>query len=124
MDPSKIQGMMKKMGISQTPLNVNRVIFEMADENLVIDEPSVLKVMMQGQETYQVSGEARAESKEGFSDEDVDMVKGKTGKSPWWLLTVKFITAISLKLTRKPSSNSSAKPTRYHQPLSNTLLQL
>jgi len=52
MNPAKMQGMMKKMGISQTPLNVKRVIFEMEDENLVIDEPSVIKVKMQGQETY------------------------------------------------------------------------
>jgi len=80
MNPAKIQGMMKKMGISQVPLNVNRVIFEMGDENLVIDEPSVIKVSMQGQETYQVSGEARIESEEKFSKEDVAMVVEKTGK--------------------------------------------
>jgi nascent polypeptide-associated complex subunit alpha len=80
MNPAKIQGMMKKMGISQTPLNVNRVVFEMDDGNLVIDEPSVLKVMMQGQETYQVSGEAREEGSESFSDEDIAMVVEKTGK--------------------------------------------
>ncbi len=80
-NPAKMQGMMKKMGISQTPLNVHRVIFEMGDERLVIDEPSVLKVMMQGQETYQVSGEAREESSESFSKEDVAMVMEKTGKS-------------------------------------------
>jgi nascent polypeptide-associated complex subunit alpha len=80
MNPAKIQGMMKKMGISQTPLNVNRVVFEMGDGNLVIDEPSVLKVMMQGQETYQVSGEAREEGSESFSDEDIAMVVEKTGK--------------------------------------------
>jgi len=99
MNPAKIQGMMKKMGISQTPLNVNRVIFEMEDGNLVIDEPSVMRVMMQGQETYQVSGEAKSprddsskddpvgpsgepeETEEKFSEEDVAMVVEKTGKS-------------------------------------------
>jgi len=81
MNPAKIQGMMKKMGISQTPLNVNRVTFEMGNGNLVIDEPSVIRVIMQGQETYQVSGEAREESTETFSEEDVAMVVEKTGKS-------------------------------------------
>ena len=81
MNPAKMQGMMKKMGISQTPLNVKRVIFEMEEENLIIDEPSVIKVMMQGQETYQVSGEAVEESAESFSAEDVEMVVEKTGKS-------------------------------------------
>lgn len=81
MNPAQMQGMMKKMGISQTPLDVKRVIFEMGGERLVIDEPSVIKVVMQGQETYQVSGEARAESDEVFSEEDVSMVVDKTGKS-------------------------------------------
>jgi len=81
MNAKKMQGMMKKMGISQTQLNVKRVVFEMDDGNMVIDEPSVLKVMMQGQETYQITGEAVEESAESFSDEDVAMVVEKTGKS-------------------------------------------
>jgi|TARA_B100001971_G_C18200048_1_gene543972 nascent polypeptide-associated complex subunit alpha len=80
-NPAQMQGMMKKMGISQTPLNVNRVIFEMDGEKLIIDEPSVIKIMMQGQETYQVSGEAREESAGDFSDGDVSMVVEKTGRS-------------------------------------------
>jgi nascent polypeptide-associated complex subunit alpha len=81
-NPAQMQGMMKKMGISQTPLNVSRVVFEMQDGNLVIDEPSVLKIMMQGQETYQVSGEAREmeEETEVFTQEDVKMVMSQTGK--------------------------------------------
>ncbi len=81
MNPAKMQGMMKKMGISQTPLPVRKVIFEMADGNLVIDDPSVIKIMMQGQESYQVTGEAVEESTEVFSEEDVVMVIEKTGKS-------------------------------------------
>jgi nascent polypeptide-associated complex subunit alpha len=80
MNPKKMQGMMKKMGISQTQLDVHRVVFEMADGNIVIDEPSVVKIMMQGQETYQVAGEAREESSGGVSDDDVAMVVEKTGK--------------------------------------------
>ena len=80
MNPAKMQGMMKKMGISQEQLNVQRVIFEMEDGNLVIDDPGVMKIKMQGQESYQVTGEAREESGESFSDEDVNMVREKTGK--------------------------------------------
>jgi len=79
-NPKMIEQTMKKMGISQENLDVKRVIFEMDGNNLVIDEPSVTKVLMQGQETYQVSGEAREESTEKFSDEDVKMVIEKTGK--------------------------------------------
>ena len=80
-NPAKMQGMMKKMGISQTALNVRRVVFEMPDGNMVIDDPDVLRVMMQGQETYQITGKAVEESTESFSAEDVAMVVEKTGKS-------------------------------------------
>jgi nascent polypeptide-associated complex subunit alpha len=81
MSPSKMQGMMKKMGISQEALPVRRVIFEMNDGNLIIEDPSVIRVKMQGQETYQVSGEAVEESTELFSDDDVEMVMNQTGKA-------------------------------------------
>ena len=81
MNPAKMQGMMKKMGISQEQLPVKKVIFEMANGNLVIEDPSVLRVKMQGQETYQVSGEAVEESTESFTEDDVQMVMGQTGKT-------------------------------------------
>jgi len=80
-NPSQMQGMMKKMGISQTPLDVKRVIFEMDGQKLIIDEPSVIRVKMQGTENYQVSGETRIEEESKFSEEDVKMVMEKTKKS-------------------------------------------
>lgn len=80
-NPKQIEGMMKKMGISQVPVDAKRVIIECEDKNIIIDEPSVLKVNMQGQKTFQISGEEREESTASFSDEDVDMVMKKTGKS-------------------------------------------
>ena len=53
-NPKQMQAMMKKMGISQTPIHANKVIFETNEGNLVINNPDVLKVMMQGQETFLV----------------------------------------------------------------------
>jgi len=80
-NPKQIEGMMKKMGISQQNIPAKRVIIELEDENLVIDDPNVIKVNMQGQETYQVVGEAHSESKESFSEEDIKMVMEKTKAS-------------------------------------------
>jgi len=82
MNPAKMQGMMKKMGISQVNLPVKRVVFEMEDSNIVIEEPSVTKISMQGQVSYQVTGEESEEGEEEvFSEEDVSLVVEKTGKS-------------------------------------------
>ena len=49
MNAGQMAGMMKKMGIAQTQLPVRKVIFEMDEGNLVIEDPSVLKLKMQGQ---------------------------------------------------------------------------
>lgn len=80
-NPKQMAGMMKKMGISQENLPVERVVFEMADGNLVVENPDVMKIKMQGQTSFQVSGDAVEENLESFSDEDVEMVVSQTGKS-------------------------------------------
>jgi len=80
-NPAQMKGMMKKMGISQVELPVRRVVFEMEDGNLIVENPNVMKIKMQGQESFQVTGKAVEESLESFSDEDVEMVVSQSGKS-------------------------------------------
>jgi nascent polypeptide-associated complex subunit alpha len=80
-NPAQMKGMMKKMGISQEELPVQRVVFEMKDGNLVVEDPSVMRVKMQGQESFQVSGEVSEEEEEVFSEDDVKMVVKQTGKT-------------------------------------------
>ena len=83
-NPKQMQGMMKKMGIAQTEINAQRVIIECADKKIILDEPSVLKVSMQGNVSYQISGPEHIEvagAEEEFSDDDVKMVMEKTHKS-------------------------------------------
>ena len=81
MNPSQMKGMMKKMGISQVELPVKRVVFEMADGNMILENPNVMQIKMQGQESFQVTGDIVEEAAEAFSDDDVEMVVGQTGKS-------------------------------------------
>jgi nascent polypeptide-associated complex subunit alpha len=80
-NPKQIQGMMKKMGIAQMDIAAKRVIIECSDKNIVINNPSVMKVNMQGQESFQISGAVSEESLESFSEEDVKLVIEKTKKS-------------------------------------------
>lgn len=76
----QIEKVMKQMGIAQQPLDAKRVIIELEDSNIIIDEPSVTKVKMQGQETFQITGESREESRQSYSEDDVKMVIEKTNK--------------------------------------------
>ena len=81
-DPKKMQAMMKQMGIKQDEIEASRVVIEKSDgANIVIENPNVVKVTMQGQESWQISGEAREEAGAAFTEDDVKMVMEKTGKS-------------------------------------------
>jgi len=58
LDPKKMQGMMKQMGIAQEEIDAVRVIIEKEDGGkIIIDNPNVVKINMQGQENFQISGE-------------------------------------------------------------------
>jgi len=80
-NPKQMQGMMRKMGISQEDISASRVIIEKKDGNkIIIEEPSVMKIKMQGQESFQITGEAKEESLEvEISKEDIKAVMEKTG---------------------------------------------
>jgi len=78
-DPRKMQQIMKQMGIKQESVDVVRVIMEKLDGGRIVVEPAhVEKISMNGQESWQVSGEARDEEG-GLSDDDVLLVMDKTG---------------------------------------------
>ncbi len=78
MDPKKMKAMMKQLGINQEEVEATRVIIEKSDGRVVIENPSVQKIKMQGQESWQIVGEARAEAL-GVRDEDIKLVMDKTG---------------------------------------------
>ena len=82
LDPRKAKQMMKRMGIQQEDIEATEVIIRTPEKEIVISEPSVAKVNMMGQETYQISGEAeeRALSAEPeLSEDDVRTVMEQTG---------------------------------------------
>ena len=83
MNPKQMQGMMKKMGISQEDISAEKVIIEKTDgSKIIINEPSVQKIKMQGQETFQIAGMVSEETAEvGVSEEDIQAIVEKTGVS-------------------------------------------
>ena len=84
MNPRKMQQMMKQLGIQQVEIQATEVIIKTKDKNLVITDPSVSKVNMMGQETFQISGavhEEEVSSVPDISEEDIRMVMEQTGAS-------------------------------------------
>ena len=79
-----MQAMMKQMGIAQQEIDANRVVIESDDGNIIINNPSIVKINMQGQENFQISGdiseeEAGEEPEEDNLEEDIKTIMEKVG---------------------------------------------
>lgn len=94
-NPREQRRMMQRMGMNMDSVaDVQQVIIRTATKDIVIDEPEVAILQVQGQKMYQVIGgqvseqapSARtaagsAPAKPAFTEEDVQLVADQTGKS-------------------------------------------
>jgi len=83
LNPAKMQALMKQMGMSQENIDASKVTIEKNDgTNIVIENPHVVKINIQGKDSFQVSGDVRQESKKSqITEDDIKQVMEKTGKS-------------------------------------------
>jgi nascent polypeptide-associated complex subunit alpha len=94
MNPREQKRKMQRMGMNMDSVaDVQQVIIRTADKDIVIDEPEVAILQVQGQKMYQVIGgqvSEQAPSQRGatvaaakptFSEEDMQLVADQTGKS-------------------------------------------
>ena len=78
LNPKKMQEAMKQMGISQENIAASKVIIETKDDKkIIINNPVVAKIKVQGQESFQISGEVNEEIL--ISEQDIKTVMEKTG---------------------------------------------
>ena len=68
----------RKMGMQTETIEADEVIIRGATKEIVIRNPSVSKVKMMGQESWQIVGAAEERAR-GFADEDVTVVREQTG---------------------------------------------
>ena len=73
MNPAQMKKMMNQLGIKSEDLDVKRVVFELEGKKLVINNPQVNVINMQGTKTYSVMGDAQEEAGE-LPNEDIQMV--------------------------------------------------
>lgn len=82
LDPKKMQAIMSQMGIKQQEIDAKRVIIETPEKNIIINNPSVVKINMQGNDSFQISGDVSEENiEEDNSEEDIKTIIEKTGCS-------------------------------------------
>ncbi len=79
MDPKRMQQLMKQMGINSEEVDARSVVIETGEGKLIVENPQVVKIIAQGQVSFQISGTVRSES--SVSAEDVKMVAEQAGVS-------------------------------------------
>jgi len=80
MNPNQMKKIMKQMGMKSSELNANRVVIESDSGNLIIEQPQVTVMEIQGKKTYTILGNEKEETA-GVPEEDVKMVAEQTGKT-------------------------------------------
>ncbi|MEM1565837.1 MAG: nascent polypeptide-associated complex protein [Candidatus Bathyarchaeia archaeon] len=86
LSPREARRMMQRMGLSMdTVPDVEQVIIKTAGKEIIIENPEVAVVDIQGQKMFQVAGgkitEKAVERKLVIPEEDVRLVADQTGKS-------------------------------------------
>ena len=80
LNPKKAAQMMQRMGIQQTEIQATEVIIKTPDKMLVFHNPSVSKINMMGQSTYQIVGEPIEQSTAlEINDDDIETVAEQAG---------------------------------------------
>lgn len=77
MNPRKMQQAMKRLGIKQEEVDATEVIIKTPEKEIVVTNPSVAKVNMMGQETFQVAGnitERALSTEPNINEDDVKTV--------------------------------------------------
>lgn len=83
-NPRQMQQAMKKMGMKQEEIDAEEVIIRCDGKNIIISNPQVSKVIMMGQVSWQVTGQAREESLDTsveITSEDITTVMEQAGVS-------------------------------------------
>jgi nascent polypeptide-associated complex subunit alpha len=81
-DPKALKSMMARMGIKSSEIDANRVVINLQDKDIVIENPQVTRMEAQGTVSFQISGEIHELNrnvKAEITEEDIDFVSEKTG---------------------------------------------
>ncbi|MBW2988263.1 nascent polypeptide-associated complex protein [Candidatus Woesearchaeota archaeon] len=76
--------MMRRMGIKQQQIDAQEVVIKCEDSVITITNPTVIKINLMGQDTFQITGnvsKAELDSTPEISEEDIATVVSQTGVS-------------------------------------------
>lgn len=82
-NPKQMKAAMRKMGMTMEEIeNVEKVVVYTPQGNYVFENAQVVGIKMQGQTSYQLTGDVRFEEAEvQIPEDDIKLVASQTGKS-------------------------------------------
>jgi nascent polypeptide-associated complex subunit alpha len=81
-DPRTMKSMMSKMGIKSEEIEASRVVIETPEKSIIIENPQVTRIEMQGTTSFQIGGsvtEVEKVAEVKITESDVDFVSEQTG---------------------------------------------
>ena len=80
-NPREMEKLMKQMGMNVENVEAEEVIIKCRDKEIVVKEPVVQKINLQGVVSFQVQGIIEERGITSFSDEDVSLVMAQADVS-------------------------------------------
>lgn len=74
-NPKKLEKIARQMGMEMENIEAEKVVIVCKDKEIIINNPQVSKIKIQGQESIQISGSIEEKSK--ISEEDIKIVVEK-----------------------------------------------
>ena len=81
MNPRQMKAMMKRMGMEMEEVEAEEVIIKLRDGEIVIKDPEVTAVVVQGQRSYQITGREVRTGAPEIPEEDIRLVAEQAGVS-------------------------------------------
>jgi nascent polypeptide-associated complex subunit alpha len=81
-NPRQMKQMMRRMGIRMEEISAERVVIHCLDRDIIVEDPQVLKTIVQGQDMFQISGSIREEESAvdvKIEEEDIELVSKQAG---------------------------------------------
>ncbi|RLI99627.1 MAG: nascent polypeptide-associated complex protein [Candidatus Aenigmatarchaeota archaeon] len=78
-NPKQMEKMARQMGMQLDNIDAIEVIIKTPEKDILIKNPQVTAIKMQGQQTFQIAGEVVEQGK--INEEDIDLIVQKTNVS-------------------------------------------
>ncbi len=81
MNPRQMERMMRKMGLQMEEIkDAKRVIIETETKEIIIENPNITIMNVQGEKTFQIQGNTQEKTlKEEIPQEDIELVMSQAG---------------------------------------------